>query len=83
MKRYLNINDAYFVVNVNLKSTSSTHPACYAGRLCFHPDFLPSAHSSALPSVPLEADASVGFCPYRLYHLPFVGSLPFTKTAIF
>lgn len=62
---------------------SSAHPACGAGRLCFYPDFLPSAHSSALPSVPLEANASVGFCPYRLYRSPSMGSLPFTKTVIF
>lgn len=33
---------------------SSTHPVHYAGLLFFYPDFLPSSHSSALPSVPLH-----------------------------
>lgn len=48
---------------------SGTHPACYVGRLCFYPDFLPRAHPSAIPRVPPEAEASAGVCPYRLHRM--------------
>lgn len=62
MKKSFTINDAHFFSRVSLKSScfwmcfSPAHTLCAVlDGFCFYPDFLPSARSSVLPSVPLEA----------------------------
>ena len=89
-RRYLSKNDDHFFVSVNLKSScfwmccsqAHTLPATLNGSA-----FVLTSFQVLIPlrfqACHSKLNASVGFCPYRLYHLPFVGSLPVTRTPIF